>query len=287
MILLTAGLSWLALYVYQRLQQKQKHKGGSPAVTEDTHYSSGLMQYEIYRMSGREKFWYSVIGIVVLGIIGYLFYKNGAAAAVISIAGLYYPVIRKKELVRKQKTQLRLQFKQMLSSLSSALGAGKSVESAFDEALMDMQLLYPDPRTFIIKELETIRRRVENGDTIEYALKDWSERSGIEDIQQFTEVFMTCKRTGGNMVQVIRRTASIIQEKLDIQQDIQVMMAQKRFESRVLTFAPLIVIAVLSFSSPDYMEPVYQGIGVMIMTVALIVLIGCYALTKMIMNIKV
>lgn len=281
----------MALSMYQRVQQRRKKENTVESDTRSPKYApaavSQLVQYNMYQMSVREKMIYSVIAMGVLGLVGYLFYKNPVVALVLALSGLYYPVIRKKELIRKQKVQLQLQFKQALSSISSALGAGKSVESAFQEALVDVKMLYPDPNTFIIRELETIQRRIENGGTIESALKDWGERSGLEDLQQFTEVFMTCKRTGGNLVHVIRRTASIIQEKLDIQQDIQVMMAQKRFESKVLTFAPLVVIAVLSISSPDYMEPVYQGAGVLIMTLALIVLVGCYALTKIIMNIKV
>ncbi|MEK3917119.1 type II secretion system F family protein [Paenibacillus sp. FSL H7-0331] len=247
-----------------------------------------LLQYNVYEMTSAELIVTVVIAMGILGGIGYVFYQHMIAALLISLAGLYYPKIRRKDLIRKRKALLQLQFKQALASLSSALGAGKSVENAFQEALVDLRLLYPDPRALIVKELETINRRIENGETIEMALKDLSERTQIDDIQQFTEVFATCKRTGGNLVHVIRRTASIIQEKLDIQQEIAVMMAQKRFESRVLAFAPVIVIAVLSFSSPDYMEPMYKGItGYLIMSAALLILLGCFGITKMIMNIKV
>jgi tight adherence protein B len=247
-----------------------------------------LLQYNVYEMTSAELIVTVVITMGILGGIGYVFYQHMIAALLISLVGLYYPKIRRKDLIRKRKALLQLQFKQALASLSSALGAGKSVENAFQEALVDLRLLYPDPRALIVKELETINRRIENGETIEMALKDLSERTQIDDIQQFTEVFATCKRTGGNLVHVIRRTASIIQEKLDIQQEIAVMMAQKRFESRVLAFAPVIVIAVLSFSSPDYMEPMYKGItGYLIMSAALLILLGCFGITKMIMNIKV
>lgn len=246
-----------------------------------------MIRYDEYHLSSMEKLVCVAVGGVVLGTVGYIFYKNGIAALVLACGGFYYPVIWRQQMVRKRQAQLQLQFKQALSSLSSALGAGKSVESAFKEVLTDLRLLYPDPKAFIVKELETLNRRIENGETIEVALKDWSDRAKLEDIQQFSEVFVTCKRTGGNLVHVIRRTASIIQEKLDIQQDIQVMMAQKRFESKVLTFAPLAVIALLNFSSPDYMEPLYQGSGLLIMTTALLILIGCYAITKWIMDVKV
>jgi tight adherence protein B len=247
-----------------------------------------FIQYNQYEMTKAETTSTILISMLIIGGVGYVFYQHFIAVALLSLAGLYVPSIRKKDLIIKRKLLLQLQFKQALASLSSALGAGKSVENAFQDTLIDLRLLYPDPRAFIVSELETINRRIENGETIELALKDLSERSQVDDIEQFTEVFVTCKRTGGNLVHVIRRTASIIQEKLDIQQEISVMMAQKRFESRVLAFAPVIVIAVLSFSSPDYMEPMYQGItGYLIMAVALLVLLGCFGITKMIMNIKV
>ncbi|TDF99854.1 pilus assembly protein TadB [Paenibacillus piri] len=248
---------------------------------------TGLIDYNEYAMTPRQKFLSAVIAAGCLACIGFIFYNHWFGALVLSAAGLYYPVIRRKQLIRKRRNQLQLQFKQALASISSALGAGKSVEIAFLEALSDLRLLYPDPQALIVKELETINRRLENGETIETALNDLSGRSGLDDIQQFTEVFVICKRTGGNLVQVMRRTASIIQEKLDIQQDIQVMLAQKRFESKILAFAPLVVIAVLSFSSPDYMEPMYKGAGRLIMSVSLLILAGCYMVTQLIMNIKV
>ena len=303
-IILTAAagaLCWVALTLFQNLAKKKTDplpdKDGlklkwKPSLAYrktkgDDTAASTLIRYDEYSSSLTERCICIVIGSLVLGIIGYIFYKNAIAAMVLGCGGLYSPVIWRKQMIRKRQAQLQLQFKQALSSLSSALGAGKSVESAFKEALTDLRLLYPDSNAFIVKELETVNRRIENGETVEAALKDWSDRAKVEDIQQFADVFVTCKRTGGNLVQVIRRTAAIIQEKLDIQQDIQVMMAQKRFESKVLTFAPLVVIALLNFSSPDYMEPLYQGTGLLIMTTALLILIGCYAITKWIMDVKV
>jgi tight adherence protein B len=247
-----------------------------------------FIQYNEYKMTTAETTSTILIAMAILGGVGYVFYQHVIAVVLLSMGGLYAPALRKKDLVVKRKLLLQLQFKQALASLSSALGAGKSVENAFQDTLTDLRLLYPNPQALIVRELETINRRIENGETIESALKDLSERSQIDDIGQFTEVFVTCKRTGGNLVHVIRRTASIIQEKLDMQQDISVMLAQKRFESRILAFAPVIVIAVLSFSSPDYMEAMFRGItGYIIMTVALLVLLGCFVITKMIMNIKV
>jgi tight adherence protein B len=245
------------------------------------------MDYSVYIMSARETFISALVAGAVLACLGIIFYKSWFMALLMAFFGVCYPTVRAKEMALKRKQQLHLQFKQALSSISSALGAGKSVEMAFREAVEDLKLLYHDPNTFIIKELELINRKIENGETVEAALLDFSRRAGSDDIRNFSDVFVTCKRTGGNLIHVIRRTVAIIHEKLEIEQEIAVMISQKKFEAQLLTLAPLFVVGLLTFTSPDYMAPLYQGIGHLIMTCCLLVLLGCYKLIRRIMDIRV
>ncbi|MGF9714090.1 type II secretion system F family protein [Paenibacillus naphthalenovorans] len=249
--------------------------------------NSTLQDYDEYVMSPGQITIAALWGAAVMAAIAYIFYKHPVAAALFGAVGLGYPSIRRKQLIVKRKAQLKLQFKQMLAALASALSAGRSVESALMEALSDLRLLYPDSKAMIIQELEIMQRRMENGETVESCLTGFSGRAHIEEIDRFAEVFVTCKRTGGSLVQVVRRTSVLIQEKLDIEQDIQVMLAQKKFESKVLSVAPVAIIATLAWTTPDYMEPLYQGGGLLIMSCALAVLFGCYVLAQKIMDIKV
>src|SRR5699024_12551780 len=96
-----------------------------------------------------------------------------------------------------------MQFKEAISSLSSSLAAGRSIENSFKEVVTDLYLLYPDPNTYIIREFEIINRRIENGETIERAIQDSGVRSDIEDIMNFATVFITCTRTVRYLVEVI------------------------------------------------------------------------------------
>jgi tight adherence protein B len=246
-----------------------------------------LTRYDEYLLSGKER----VLAICMLGlpifIVGYVFYKSLIMALLLSTLALLYPKYHRERMIRLRKNKLNVQFKQALSCLSSSLSAGKSVESAFWEALEDLRVLYPDPSCFIVHEFGVICRRLENGEPIEAALIDFSQRACLEDAASFTDVFVTCKRTGGNLIEVMKRTSVIIGEKLEIKQDILVMVAQKRFESRVLLLAPVLIVALLSFSSPEYMEPLYKGVGAVIMTICLLLLGACGWLTHKIMNIKV
>ncbi|WP_284639895.1 type II secretion system F family protein [Paenibacillus silviterrae] len=254
----------------------------------DAAAKGSLPDYRQYALSTRQRFLSMLIGWAFMGVTAWIFYKSFWMVLLFIAAGSLFPEWRRRQLLKNRRAQLQLQFQQLMASLSSSLGAGKSIESAFAEALADLRLLYTGTEAMIIRELEIILRRMENGETIERALASFSERAQLDDIRQFTEVFITCKRTGGNLVQVMRRTSSIIQDKLAIQQDIQVLLSQKRLESRVLSLAPVVMIAVLGMTTPDYMEPMYSGVtGRLIMSFALLVFAACFVLTNKIMDIRV
>ncbi|WP_081791935.1 type II secretion system F family protein [Caldalkalibacillus mannanilyticus] len=247
------------------------------------------VDYGVYIMSAGEKIFYILVSGAVFFLIGFIFYQNLIVSGVLALLGFYYPKLRTKQLVEKRKQELSIQFKHALYSLASALAVGKSVENAFRDIVEDLKMLFGHTDVHIIREIELINRKVENGETIENAIADFSARAKLEDIQSFSDVFITCKRTGGDLIEVIRKTANIIGEKLEIKQEISVLIAQKKFESQILTVAPLAFVALLSFSSQEYMEPLYQlrtG-GVFVMTGALIGVAFAYWLSTKIMNIKV
>ncbi|GAB2535975.1 type II secretion system F family protein [Gracilibacillus alcaliphilus] len=248
-----------------------------------------LIDYAVYEMTFKEKVKYSLIAGAVIFGISYLFYDNMILSLVAACFGVFYPRFKKKDLRNKRKDELSLQFKEAISSLASSLAAGQSIENAFRDVLRDLKLLYPDDDTYIIKEFQLINRRIENGEIVERAIADFANRSDIDDIQNFSDVFITCKRTGGDLVEIIKRTADIITDKIEIQQDIKVLVSQKKFESKIMAIAPLGITLFLKMSSPDFVAPLYEfgTPGPVIMTVVLIC-VGCSLLiSQKIMDIQV
>ncbi|NBC71564.1 pilus assembly protein TadB [Paenibacillus sacheonensis] len=227
-----------------------------------------------------------VIGGGIAFTAAYLFYRSVPAALLLSAAGIVVPRLYRKFLLERRKQRLAQQFKEALYSIASSLAAGRSVENAFLTAQEDLKLLYPSPNTEIIIEFEIVAARLGYGEPLEHALNDFSRRARIDDISQFADVFTTCKRSGGDMVDVIRRTSQMIGEKLEVQQEIAVMVAQKRFESRIMMAVPFIFLAFLSISAPDYMKPLYSGAGYFLLTGALLALGFCYMLMSKIMKIR-
>ncbi len=243
--------------------------------------------YRSYRYDKLEWLLYAAIGTGVMALVGWVFYRNGFIIMIASVLGLFYPVIKRKSLSEKRCNILRVQFKDLLYYLGAALSAGKSVEHAFIHAHEVLKSLYPGKKSDIVLETELIIRRLQMNENIEGILKDFAVRSEIEEIHHFADVFGVCKRTGGNLIEVIRTTTVMISERIEIKQEIETGLYSKKQEQRMLSLLPAAMILFISAMSGEYMEPMFNtAAGRVVMTICLLMTgIGAF-LSNRIMNIK-
>ena len=192
---------------------KKVKKAKEPRRPERTE--TGGLDYSVYYMKPMEFLAYVLLAAAGLFALGYIFYRSVILAAVVALLALKYPSIRTKQIIAARRQKLNLQFKDMLYSLTSSLGAGNSVERAMSAALEDMERQYGNPNTLIIQELELIVSKLALGQNIEDLFLDLAQRSGIDDIRTFAHIFEISKRTGGNLMQIMRQTSDIIMEKIE------------------------------------------------------------------------
>lgn len=244
--------------------------------------------YNTYNMTIYEKVMYTALAAIFIYITAFVFYRSHLISLLLLPLSLVYPRIRKGQLLVKRKRELCLQFKDMLYSLNSSLTAGKSMENAFKDALRDLSVLYPGPQEYIILEVEQMTRRLEMNETVEGVISDFAVRTGLEDIENFSDVFQICKRSGANIAEVVRNTSGIINDRIEIRQEIEMLLAQRKFEQKVLNVMPLLLILLLSVSASDYMEPVFTTMaGRLVMTAAIGLLASAWFISSRIMNIKI
>ncbi|MBD2867776.1 type II secretion system F family protein [Paenibacillus sp. IB182493] len=248
--------------------------------------SGRLTDYGEYPLSRKEFFVAAAVAGAALFAGVYLFYHSAVIAGLAAAAGIAAPRFRRRALLMKRQERLKLQFKEALFSLTSSLAAGRSLENAFLSTLDDLKLLYPDPRTELLLEFQIVRFRLDNAEPIEYALRNFADRAHIEEIDQFVDALAACKRSGGDLLEVMKRTAAIIGEKLEIEQEIAVMVAQKRFEGKIMMAVPFVFLAFLGIAAPDYMAPLYAGAGYLLLTGALLALLLCFRIMGKIMDIR-
>ncbi|WP_274362235.1 type II secretion system F family protein [Paenibacillus thermotolerans] len=216
--------------------------------------------------------------------IGMLFYDSVLFSLALSVIGGFLVSRDGTRHVTSRKKLLAAQFEHALQSISSNLFAGKSMENAIASAALDLRLMYAGQSPYLVVELERIKRMLEHGIPIEQALDDFGRRLQIADIADWIDVFRTAKRSGGDLLAVMRHTSRAIGEKMDLERELAVMVAGKRFESNVLAVVPLLLLAGLKLGSPDYMAPLYEGAGRFIMTGALLTLLFSFYLTRRFMR---
>lgn len=248
----------------------------------------GLIDYDIYVMTKNEKILNIAIAAIVIFLIGYMCYHNIILSLLLAIFSVKWPPMRVKQIIAKRHSDLAVQFKDMLYSLSSSLSAGKSVETGLKECLRDLRIIYPDDDTYIIQELAYIVRGIEMNEPVENMFGQFAERAHNEDIENFVDIFRTCKHTGGDLVQVIKTTSQTIGEKIEIKQEINTMVSGKKFEFKALMVMPVFLILLLSVSSADYMNPVFTTVlGHIVMTIAIALFAVAYIVGNKIMTIEV
>lgn len=246
-----------------------------------------LQDYNHYQLSFKQFMGSAAVGFAILFAAVYLIYHSFIVSSLFAAGGLAAPRLFKSFLLVRRKERLQLQFKEALYSLASSLAAGRSVENAFLATIDDLKLLYPDPNTELLHEFQIIKYRLDNAEPLEQALHSLAQRAHLDDITQFADVFAVCKRSGGDLVEVMKRTSQTIGEKLEVKQEISVLLAQKRFEARIMMAVPFAFLGFLSAFAPDYMKPLYGGGGYVLLTIGLAVLSFCFWLIHRIMQIRV
>lgn len=243
-------------------------------------------QKNYYHMTCKERMVYIMQGILLVCVLGLLFYRS--IYGVLALGPLVFAYFKRKQKtwVRDRKWKLNQEFKDCIISMSAALNAGYSVENALEEARKDLSVLYQED-TMIMQELTYIINQVHMNITVEKALYDFGERTGIEDIISFAEVFATAKRTGGNLMNVIKTTANTIHDKLEVKREIITLITAKKYESNIMKTIPPGIICYLQISSPGFLDPLYYNIaGIGIMTLLLIIYLGAILLADRIMAIE-
>lgn len=245
------------------------------------------VDYGDYILSGREWILYSAEGILIVGIIGYFFYQSVWAYLFLIPIFIIFLKEKKKELAAKRRQELSMQFKDAILSVSANQKAGYSVENAFREAYRDMKLLY-GAESAICKELSYIAKGLDNNIVLEKLLYDFGVRSHTADIMQFADVFLTAKRNGGNMTEILSETADTIEQKITVDKEIQILLSSKRMEQKIMNMVPFLIISYINLTSRGFFDVLYHNpAGILIMTFCLLIYLSAFMISRKMVEIEV
>lgn len=200
-----------------------------------------------------------MLAVIPLSVVGVLYFRK---------------ITRKKR--NQAKKNLTEQFKECILAVSASLQAGYAVENAFLQSRQDMALLYGEG-AYICEELDYIRRGLAINIPLEELLMDFAERSGCGEIREFSQIFVLAKRNGGNMTEIIRGSASMIGQKIELRQEIAVLLSGKQLEQTIMKGMPFAILLYISITNQGYFDVLYHNAaGAAVMTGCLAVYLAAY-----------
>lgn len=226
-------------------------------------------------------------GCLVLMIPAWLFYQSVAIMMGCLVLLPFYRNERRKVREQEDKRRLNRGFADALSSFSAALEAGYSAENAVRETVRDLALLYPEDEP-IYREFRYLQHQLQNNQSLEKAFADMAEKTQDEDMLCFAEVFEIAKRSGGDLIRVIRTTERTMAERAEVKREIRTILTAKRLEANIMNLMPCGILLYFLICDPVYLQPLYETMaGRVVMTVLLVVYAGCVRMTDRITQIEV
>ena len=246
-----------------------------------------LQDYRRYRLTAKDRLQAVSTAAIGSAVISILFYNCIWGILIMPILFLVIKRRKEKEAAKKRQEEIARQFLDAIRVVSSALFAGFSMENAWIEAQKEIENLYGE-KSILYSEISKINRKVAMSVPIEGLILDFATRTGVEDILSFAEVFRFAKRSGGDTVKIIDTTVRHMKEKQETMQEIEILIAAKRMEQKVMGVIPIFILAYLRLTSDGYLDILYGNpVGIIFMSCALGAYLFATYMAEKIMNITV
>lgn len=236
--------------------------------------------YGVHMLTNSQRIRMYLVLIPTLILVGILFF-NSIRASLLLLVLLIPAEIHYKQLIEyRRKREMSDQFRDLLYSLSASIATGRQMREALEDATDALRIIY-DEKSLLCVELTKILKQVrETNESLDKLLLEFADRTEVQDIQSFVEIYTISRKTGGNLEKVIHKTADILLERMELEKSIRVLTAQKRLESRIMVILPFLVLLFLRISSQEYLFVMYSTwIGRMLMSIALVSILCSYLLS--------
>lgn len=195
--------------------------------------------------------------------------------------------VLKRKKREKEKHLYEKGFQNLLQSMMTSLQAGYSLNNSCRIALKELEELYQDQNNPMLRQMRRIIQGLDLHITLEQLFMEFAESTGLEEAKQFAVVIEIVRSTGGNMVEILKRTMQHLKYKMDTEEEIRVLLSGKLFEKNIMLSMPFFILLYLRLANPEYVECFYNTIlGHLVMSGMIGITVFCFFWSEKIMNIR-
>lgn len=199
------------------------------------------------------------------------------------IVGMPLFVIKMSRYVGKRKRyRQEAEFSIFLRRLSASLAAGMTVRNAVSEIAIHNKAEYK----YLFKDIERLHRQLEYNHSVCDAFADLARRCPCDDIRLFSDCLRYGIPAGVDMVSLIRYVSSSFNIKNDTRREIMQTLNLPKYNNRVMLCAPIGCLVLIKNIAPEYISPLYEGSGRIVMVIVGLLLLFAGVMGSLISDVK-
>lgn len=224
---------------------------------------------------------------MLIALLDIVFYRSFLALIPLFVPGFLYFCNELKFLYKDKQHKVSEEFRELLLLSITCQRAGYSVEKSIADSYGDMVRLYGSD-SVICNFIKKIKIAIKNNQPIDILFENAGKDMGIEDINQFGEIYSIAYASSGNMSAIMERSAGILLEKMMIRNNVYILLSERIFEMKIMNSMPVIIIGYISITNPGYFDVMYHNLkGIVLMSLVLLVFIISYIWEQKILDIKI
>ncbi|HUC06438.1 MAG TPA: type II secretion system F family protein [Acidimicrobiales bacterium] len=160
--------------------------------------------------------------------------------------------------ISKRMKELQGQLPDALSLMAASVEGGQTFQRAID-------MYRRDARPPLSTELDHVMAEVALGSDLVVALENMADRVGLEDLKWAVEAVRIQQSTGGRLGPILHTLSGFMRVRQEVRREVRTLTAEGRISGWVLFGLPIFVGVALEVEDPSYLQPMYHGIGLVVL----------------------
>lgn len=188
----------------------------------------------------------------IMFVISFLFKKSIWLGLFLGIIlGVWLPLkLMQFKIDKESKAFLRL-FPDGIDLIVRGLRSGLPVS----ESLVLVSTEVPQPVGGVFA---TIANTMKLGVPLEKALQEEARKLDLTEFNFFTTSIILQRETGGNLSEILNNLSEVLRSRFIMRMKIKAMSSEARASAYIIGALPLVVLALVSVISPEYMTPLWS-----------------------------
>lgn len=194
------------------------------------------------------------------------------AVALVALAAVAVP----RRMVQQRRKAFEAQLPDALSLIAGSLSAGHTF-------LRAIQMMCEESEPPLAEEFARVVHETQLGDPAVDALERMAARLEVRDLAWVVQAIRIQQAVGGKLADLLHTLADFIRAREEVRREVRVLTAEGRISAWVLGALPVFLLVAVQVISPDYMRPMFHGVGLaMLAGAAAFVVAGVVVIRRMV-----